>query len=74
MSLYLNLHIMDFIASSSSSRDPGRDKGGVRDHLMRHHRRSAREIDELPLEALHRFEHVEQAMGLIELDHVHQQH
>jgi hypothetical protein len=59
--------------TGSSSRDPGRDKGSVRDHLMRHHRRSAREIDELPLEALHRFEHVEQTMGLIQLDHVHQQ-
>ena len=59
--------------SSSSSRDPSRDKGSVRDHLMRHHRRSAREIDGLPLEALHRFEHVEQTMGLIHLDHEHRQ-
>jgi hypothetical protein len=43
----------------------------LRDHLLRDHGRSAREIDGLSLTDLHRFEHVEQAMGLNDLSHQH---
>jgi hypothetical protein len=43
----------------------------LRDHLLRDHGRSERAIDGLPLEDLHRFEHVEQAMGLNDLSHWH---
>jgi hypothetical protein len=41
------------------------------DHVLREHGRTGRETDGLPLADLHRFEHVEQAMGLIELSHDH---
>jgi hypothetical protein len=44
---------------------------GLRDHMLREHGRTGRETDGLPLEALHRFEHVEQAMGLTDLRHRH---
>jgi hypothetical protein len=44
---------------------------GLRRHLLRQHGRTAREIDGLPLADFHRFEHVEQAMGLIPLAHRH---
>ena len=44
---------------------------GLRDHLLRDHGRSEWEVDGLPLEDLHRFEHVEQAMGLNDLSHGH---
>jgi hypothetical protein len=57
--------------SSPAIRGPDQAKGHLRDHLMRQHRRPAREIEGLPLAALHRFEHLEQTMGLIQLDHVH---
>jgi len=43
----------------------------LRDHMLREHGRTGRETDGLPLEALHRFEHVEQAMGLTDLRHRH---
>lgn len=43
----------------------------LRDHLLRDHGRAGREIDGLPLADLHRFEHVEQAMGLNDLSHRH---
>ena len=43
----------------------------LRDHLLRDHGRTAGELDGLPLAYLHRFEHVEQAMGLNALDHEH---
>jgi hypothetical protein len=43
----------------------------LREHLEREHGRNWREIEGLPLAAVHRFEHVEQEMGLIELGHRH---
>jgi|tagenome__1003787_1003787.scaffolds.fasta_scaffold20172535_2 hypothetical protein len=43
----------------------------LRDHLLRDHGRTAQEIDGLPLEDLHRFEHVEQELGLNDLSHRH---
>ena len=43
----------------------------LRDHLLRDHGRTAQEIDGLPLADLHRFEHVEQSMGLNDLGHHH---
>jgi hypothetical protein len=39
--------------------------------MLREHGRTGPETDALPLEALHRFEHVEQAMGLNDLAHRH---
>ncbi len=41
------------------------------DHLIHQHGRTRRELDGLPLAALHRLEHVEQALDLIALDHQH---
>ncbi len=41
------------------------------DHMLRHHGRTEREINGLPHADLHRFEHVEQAMGLNGLTHHH---
>ena len=43
----------------------------LHDHLLHEHGRTGREIDGLPLADLHRFEHVEQAMGLNDLSHQH---
>jgi hypothetical protein len=43
----------------------------LHDHMVRDHGRSGREINGLPLADLHRFEHVEQAMGLNDLGHQH---
>ena len=43
----------------------------LHDHMLRHHGRTEREINGLPLADLHRFEHVEQAMGLNDLSHQH---
>jgi hypothetical protein len=43
----------------------------LRDHLLHDHGRTAGEIEGLPLAGLHRFEHVEQAMGLNDLSHHH---
>jgi hypothetical protein len=53
-----------------------RDHGAVRhsrlhDHLVREHGRTPREIAGLPLADLHRFEHVEQDLGLNTLSHRH---
>jgi hypothetical protein len=39
--------------------------------MLRDHGRTRREINGLPLADLHRFEHVEQAMGLNDLSHQH---
>ena len=44
---------------------------GLREHLEHDHGRQWCDIERLPLAAVHRFEHLEQAMGLIELDHRH---
>jgi hypothetical protein len=41
------------------------------EHMLRDHGRTGRETDGLPLADLHRFEHVEQAMGLNDLGHRH---
>ena len=43
----------------------------LHDHLVRDHGRTGRELDRLPLADLHRFEHVEQAMGMNDLRHQH---
>jgi hypothetical protein len=43
----------------------------LHDHMLRDHGRTARETDGMPLEDLHRFEHVEQSMGLNDLGHHH---
>jgi hypothetical protein len=43
----------------------------LREHLIRDHGRTAQEIDGLPLADLHRFEHVEQALGLNDISHHH---
>jgi hypothetical protein len=45
--------------------------GWLRDHLVREHGRTERELEGMDLEDLHRFEHVEQELGLIELGHRH---
>ena len=42
-------------------------------HLLHEHDRDGREINGLPLADLHHFEHVEQAMGLNDLRHQHQE-
>jgi hypothetical protein len=43
----------------------------VHTHLVHDHRRTARDIDGLPLDEVHRFEHVEDDLGLLHLDHWH---
>jgi hypothetical protein len=43
----------------------------VHSHLVHEHCRAWRDIDGLPLDEVHRFEHVEQALGLLHLDHWH---
>jgi hypothetical protein len=43
----------------------------LNDHMLRHHGRTERELNGLPLAELHRFEHVEQSMGLNDLGHQH---
>jgi hypothetical protein len=44
---------------------------GLRDHLLHDHGRTEEEIAGLPLAELHRFEHVEHALGLHTLSHQH---
>jgi hypothetical protein len=44
---------------------------GLHDHLVDDHGRTFQELVGLPLAAVHRFEHLEQALGLVSLDHVH---
>lgn len=43
----------------------------LREHLVDAHGRSAHELGDLPLDALHHLEHVEHAMGLLQLTHDH---
>ena len=43
----------------------------LRDHMLRDHGRTGRDLTGLPLADLHHFEHVEQAMGLNDLSHQH---
>lgn len=44
----------------------------LHDHLFQEHCRTREDIDTLPpAAALHRFEHVEQSMGLLDLAHHH---
>ena len=43
----------------------------LRRHLAHQHGRTGQEIAGLPAADLHRFEHVEQSMGLITLGHWH---
>jgi hypothetical protein len=45
----------------------------LHDHMLHEHGRPGREINGLPLADLHHFEHVEQAMGLNDLSHQHQE-
>jgi hypothetical protein len=54
-----------------SVREAAVRNGRLRDHLIREHGRTARELEGMDLEDLHRFEHVEQELGLIELGHRH---
>jgi hypothetical protein len=43
----------------------------LRDHLLREHGRTARELHGLPLADLHRLGHLEEEMGLIGPTHRH---
>ena len=43
----------------------------LHDHLVRDHGRNPNEITGLPLAAVHRLEHVDQALELLHLDHRH---
>jgi hypothetical protein len=43
----------------------------LHDHLLRDHHRSVPDLDGLPIDALHRFEHTEHDLNLIKLDHAH---
>lgn len=56
------LHARDHFAERSSR---------LHEHLLREHGRTGRDIHGLPLADLHRFEHVEQAMGLNDLSRRH---
>jgi hypothetical protein len=47
------------------------DTNRLRRHLTHDHGRTEGEIAGLPIAELHRFEHVEQSMGLITLAHRH---
>jgi hypothetical protein len=70
-------HSPRLVPARPASRGPRAERGaGARDgrlldHLIREHGRTARELEGLDLEHLHRFEHVEQELGLIELGHRH---
>src|SRR3954447_22218769 len=44
---------------------------GLLEHLVSSHARTAADLAGLPTADVHSFEHLEQALGLIELDHVH---
>jgi|1185.fasta_scaffold811765_2 hypothetical protein len=44
---------------------------GLHDHLVDDHGRTSQELAGLPLADVHRFEHLEQSLGLVRLDHVH---
>jgi hypothetical protein len=68
--------LMENRAAHTAASLHGDDRFTVRsswlhDHLLRHHGRTERETNGLPLADLHRFEHVEQAMGLNGLSHHH---
>ncbi len=41
------------------------------DHLVHYHGRRPQEIAGLPLRALHELEHIEESMGLLDLQHSH---
>jgi hypothetical protein len=43
----------------------------VHSHLVHDHCRTSWDIDGLPLDEVHRFEHVEDDFGLLHLDHWH---
>jgi hypothetical protein len=43
----------------------------LHEHLVRDHGRAHHELNGLPLAAVHRLEHVDQAMELLHLDHRH---
>jgi hypothetical protein len=43
----------------------------LHDHLRHDHGRQERELDGLPLAAVHRLEHLEDDMGLLQLRHRH---
>jgi len=57
-------HMADHLAVRSSR---------LHDHMLHEHGRPGRELNGLPLADLHHFEHVEQAMGLNDLGHQHQE-
>lgn len=49
----------------------GPDPAALLAHLVADHGRERRELERLPAAAVHRFEHLEHALGLIELRHGH---
>ena len=58
-------------AHSYAQHEVAARSSALHEHMLRDHGRTGRETDGLPLADLHRFEHVEQAMGLNALDHEH---
>jgi hypothetical protein len=52
-----------------TARPPAAD--GLVDHLLSAHRRTPGDLAGLPPAEVHSFEHLEQALGLLELDHTH---
>jgi hypothetical protein len=57
--------------TAAFSRANGVQGNSLRDHMLHDHGRTEQELDGLPLADLHRFEHVEQGMGLNDLGHHH---
>jgi hypothetical protein len=43
----------------------------LHDHLVHHHHRPSSELTGMPLGAIHRLEHFDDAMGMLALDHRH---
>ena len=43
----------------------------LRGHLVHDHQRSALELGEVALQAIHRLEHIDDELGLLTLDHEH---
>ena len=49
----------------------GQLQARLRGHLVHDHQRSALELGEVALQAIHRLEHIDDELGLLTLDHVH---
>ena len=43
----------------------------LREHLVREHGRRGHELFGVPLDAVHRLDHVDQDAGMVELEHTH---